>query len=179
MGKLNRKQWYLLAVVMGAAAFLAAFGIALAATVQVSRQVPSTLTVIGVEVLADENLELFHDPEGTQPVTTLEFRRPLLQPPLTPRNINPIIYVKNNSNADLTLIAPCREIRDTNTGVSLGFMNLYIHGRGDACQGDRTIAPGEMVGATVNLNPPEPGLAPGVYSFTSLFGAIGESPDGE
>ena len=55
----------LLAIAFAASAFLAAFGIALAATVQVSREVETTFALIETQVISNENLGLFTDPEGT------------------------------------------------------------------------------------------------------------------
>ena len=65
MSSLKRK-WNLLAIVLGVSVFLAAFGIALAATVQVSQTVPSSLTVNEVDILDDANLILSHDRQVTE-----------------------------------------------------------------------------------------------------------------
>ena len=170
---LAKHRW--MALILGVAVFLGAFGIALAATFfQVSREVPST--VVPAQVLVDENLGVYHDPEGTDPVTSLEFV--MLQPPLGPR-IPPItVYIKNESDVNLTLVEPCREIFDEDSGQRIGFMNPLIESQVNLCDVPVTIPPGEMVAASVDIHLLEPGLQPGDYSFTTIFGAVGVGDGG-
>ena len=178
-----KPKWRLLAIVLAVVGFLVAFGVALAATVQVSREVGSTLSVVAVDVVLPEaNLVLSHDPEGTIPVTALSFELVKLQAPLEPRRPNQNIFIRNDATTTLTLIEPCREVVDAATTLRLGHMNVSIHTlateefRGSACGGVAAIAPGETVGANVHINDVDPGLAAGDHSFTALFGAIGETP---
>ena len=94
--KMTKQRW--IGLIAGIAILLAAFGAVLAATVvQVSREVPSTLTT--AEVLADDNMALYHDPDGTDPVTSLEF--PWFQPPLAGSEIVKTLYIRNESPIDL------------------------------------------------------------------------------
>ena len=172
---------YLTAAILGTAAFLAAFGVALAVTVvQVSRGVPSTLVL--AQVLADENLGLYHDPEATQPVTSLEFTG--LQPPLRSGVIE-TIYVRNESGIDLTLIEPCRGVfegDDEQNGIRIGFLDSAISSLdgvelGGFCDRRAILAPDEVVRVELRLVDLDPGLEAGSYSFTTVFGAIGSTGD--
>ena len=106
--KITKHRWTGLGV--GIAVFLAAFGVALAAVVvQVSREVPSTLTM--AQVLSDENLGLYWDQEGRVPVTSLDF--PLLQSPLDSAvPLFKTIYIRNESDIELNLVAPCGDVFD-------------------------------------------------------------------
>ena len=62
-----------------------------------------------VQVLADENLGLYHDREATDPVTELEFRVPNI--PGAPRESRPeLVYIVNHSQLRLALIEPCRAV---------------------------------------------------------------------
>ena len=88
----------LIVIVLAVSAFLMAFGVAMAATVQVSTEVPSSFNLVAVtEVLADENLSLFEDPDGAIPLTTLEIGVLRLQPPLEPIPFRQMIYMRNDS----------------------------------------------------------------------------------
>ena len=77
---MTRNRW--VGLVLGVAVFLAAFGVALAITVQVSQEIPSTLSVKSAVIISGDNLALWHDEAKTQPVTSLEFLKLQLQPPL-------------------------------------------------------------------------------------------------
>ena len=46
----------MLAAALGISALVASFGVALAATVQVSREIPATANLLEAQVIADENL---------------------------------------------------------------------------------------------------------------------------
>ncbi len=70
--KMTKRRW--IALTVGVSVFLAAFGVALLATVfQVSREVPTTLKIRSAVVISGDNLGLWHDQGKTQPVTSLEF----------------------------------------------------------------------------------------------------------
>ena len=58
----------LIALGLCAASFGVTFGIT---SSQVSREVGSSIGILDVHVLADENLGLYHDPEGSHPLTAL------------------------------------------------------------------------------------------------------------
>ena len=174
---MTKQRWA--GITIGIGIFLAAFGVAMAVTVfQVTREVPSTL--VSAQVLADENLGLYHDPDATQPVTALEFTR--LQPPLRSGVIE-TIYVRNESAIDLTLIEPCREVfdgDDEQNGIRIGYMDSAISSLdgvelGGFCDRRAILAPDEVVRVELRLVDPDPGLEAGSYSFTTVFGAVGEA----
>ena len=172
--KMTKQKW--IGVALAVAIFLAAFGVALATVlVQVSRGVPTTLTT--AQVLADENLGLYHNADGTGPVVSLDI--PLLRPPLGGSRVTKIIYVRNESDIDLTLIEPCRNVFDEHSDSRLGHIevrmfNLNGSHRGWICEKNVTLAPDEMVLAELRFDA-VPDLAPGEYSFTTVFGAVGET----
>ena len=100
-------------ITIGVGIFLTAFVLALAATIiQVSREVPSTISLGMAVVISGDNLGLWHDEEKTLPVTSLEFNVVQLQPPLDNFSVSgnrlySNIYIENRSDIDLTVIAPC------------------------------------------------------------------------
>ena len=170
--KMTKQRWIVL--ILAVVVSLGAFGAVLTVTVQVTREVPSTVT--SATVLADENLGLYHDPDGIAPVTSLNFAR--LQPPLDTRTTSPAIYIRNESNGPLRLIDPCRNVFDSNSGTKIGFQHPGIRNLGGThlgsfCGRGVTLAPGEMVRTDGGLDV-EPGLPAGEYSFTTVFGAVGE-----
>ena len=78
-------KYRLLGLLLGVAVFLAAFGVALAVTIfQVTREVTTRLIVQDVSVLSTGDLGLYHDPAGTQPVTSMDFILVNLQPLSSP-----------------------------------------------------------------------------------------------
>ena len=179
-----KSKWYLLATVLGGLAFAVAFSVALAATVvQITREVPGTLTVAEVQVLADQKLALFHDPDESDPVTSLEFVLAGLQPPLEPvLSAEQVIYIANRSDVDLAFVAPDEDFIDPDSGSRIAHIWAAIYDMAGEYRGNTTccetmIAAGETVQASVSLDNPEPGLEPGDYSFTVVFGAIGEGED--
>ena len=131
-------------------------------------------------VISGDNLALWHDQGKTQPVTHLEFASLQLQPPLDnfffdrPQTW---IYIENKSDIDLTLIAPCGNVK-TPTGTIIGFLDAGLLSvptedlLGSTCGQNVTLAPGEIVRAHVHFHHLEPGLEAGDYSFTTVFGAI-------
>ena len=146
--------------------FLAAFGISLALTVfQVSREIPATITVSPVVVLSSGDLGLYHDPEGANTVTSLNFRVADFQLPLRQVVGPEIIYIRNESSVNLTLIEPCREV--VVGGQRIGFINPRLHSLqngdhlGSVCDRDVGLSPGEMVSADVDIHDLGPRLAPG------------------
>ena len=179
--RMSRARW--LGLFLGVVAFVAAFGVALAVVVQVSREVPSTVSLGTAVVLPDENLALWHDAERTQPVTSLEFNGVQLQPPLDgfspPESPRVDIYIENLSDIELSLIAPCDSVH-TPDGDRIGFIGAehfdpvtreFLF---SACQGTFVLAPGQMLQAVIEIHAIDPGIPPGEYSFTTVFGAIGE-----
>ena len=179
--KITRQKW--IGLILGISMFLAAFGVALAATVvlQVSREVDSTLTFRDVEVLPDDNLGVYFDVDGNEPVEHLDFRALNLQPPLhESRETNAIwLYVRNHSEFDLFLIEPCGEIRDRDDDIRIGHVNLHVESLdgsviGYTCDRPRIkLVPGQMVRMRVQVQDLTDGLEPRDYGFTMVFGAVG------
>ena len=175
----------LVGLIAGIAIFLAAFGVAFGVVFQVSREIPSTLRVADVQVLADENLGIYHDPGATDPVESLEFEMIGFEPPLRPTQPVQIVYIKNESDPPilLTLVEPCSNAfqgDDQENGIRLGWMgDSFIHTLDDIplgtfCERGATLSPGEVVRARLVINNPGPNLGPGAYSFTVVFGAMGD-----
>ena len=148
---------------------------------QVSREVPGNISVGTAEVIHDENLAPWHDAERTQPVTSLEFDAALLQPPLDrfSGEGGVTVYIQNLSDIDLTPIAPCNDVNAPD-GTRIGFNHALLEEPvtfdhlGSTCERDMVLAPGQMVLAFVVVSDISPDLPPGDYSFTALFGAVGE-----
>ena len=186
--KLAKNRW--MAIILGVSLFLGAFGIALAATVvfQVTRQVDSALSLSAALVLADENLGLYHDADATQPFTgeeKLEFLGFRLQPPLENRGKarpEAPVYIKNESNIDLTLIAPCGEVLNLADGRRLGHLDGHIESAGREeflgyiCEERVRLAPGQVVFVRLTLDLDRE-LSEGAYGFTTVFGAVGEGEE--
>ena len=186
--KLAKNRW--MAIILGVSLFLGAFGIALAATVvfQVTRQVDSALSLSAALVLADENLGLYHDADATQPFTgeeKLEFLGFRLQPPLENRgkaHPEAPVYIKNESNIDLTLIAPCGEVLNLADGRRLGHLDGHIESAGGEeflgyiCEERVRLAPGQVVFVRLTLDLDRE-LPEGAYGFTTVFGAVGEGEE--
>ena len=158
---------------------------ALAATfLQASKEVDAALTFQAVQVLSDESLGLYHDPEGTNPVTSLGFPVLDIQPPLRrfDRSSGRRVYLRNEIDVDLFLIEPCRDVVVDEQRV--GFMNPEIfdldgNSLGTVCDIPRVrLAPGEMVRARVDVHDLDPNLSEtSEYPFTAVFGAIGSTDD--
>ena len=186
--KLAKNRW--MAIILGVSLFLGAFGIALAATVvfQVTRQVDSALSLSAALVLADENLGLYHDADATQPFTgeeKLEFLGFRLQPPLENRGKarpEAPVYIKNESNIGLTLIAPCGEVLNLADGRRLGHLDGHIESAGGEeflgyiCEERVRLAPGQVVFVRLTLDLDRE-LPEGAYGFTTVFGAVGEGEE--
>ena len=168
------------AILLAITFFLIAFGAAVAATVvqQVSRQIPSTLSLSAAVVISGDNLGLWHDKAKTQPVTSLEFTGAKLHPPLESRSIPEVwVYIENRSSIDLTLIAPCGDV-ESPPGTRIGNMDTPLFDiptgidLGNTCDKNVKLAPGQMVKANPHIHLVS-GLASGDYSFTTVFGATG------
>ena len=135
--------------------------------------------MISASILPDEQLALYHNQDGTDPVTSLEFA--LLQPPLRLRDaFAPDIYIQNDSAVDLKFVAPCGDVFDGDDGPRIGRLDLFIYdldgkGLGWVCHGNMKLASGEMVRGTVNFSDPQ--VATGDLSFTVVFGAVGEGEE--
>ena len=178
-----KPKWRLLAIVLAVTGFLVAFGVALAATVQVSREIGSTVSVGVAVVLPEANLVLSHDDAGTNAVTALSFDMVKLTLPLNTEGLGQRIFIRNDATTALTIVQPCHGVFDGDdeiAGAEIGHLNATIRTlgteefRGSACDRDATIAPGETVIADLHICCVPPELAPGAYSFTAVFGALGD-----
>ena len=178
-----KPKWRLLAIVLAVVGFLVAFGVALAATVQVSREIGSTMSLVVAVELPDADLVLSHDDAGANPVGTLSFEAVKLVHPCRSQGLNQRIFIRNDTATTLTIIEPCRGIFDDDVeieGTEIGHLNATIRTlvteehRGTVCDGDVAIAPAETVIADLHICFLPPDLALGAHSFTAVFGAIGD-----
>ena len=143
-------------------------------------EVPTTMTMSSAVVISDDNLGLWHDQAGTDPVTSLEFTGVQFQPPLDSISDAPgvWVFIENRSDIDLTLIAPCGDV-DSPPGTRIGSMDVDLvdipsgDSIGNTCDRDVTLAPGEMVRGDVHIHL-EGLLGDGHYDFSTVFGASGE-----
>ena len=176
---MTKSRW--IGLILGVSVFLGAFGAALAVTVfQVSRDVPSTLKFGSAVVISGDNLALWHDQAKTRPVTSLEFLRIQLQPPLEPFGTGiprTTIFIENKSDLPLKLISPCGDVANP-SGARIGFLDAGLveiptgRGLGSTCGQVVTLAPLDMVEADVHFHEIDPGLPTGDHTFTTVFGAV-------
>jgi len=157
--KRGRPTRNLLLLALGVSALVTFSGIALATTVQVTKEIPSTVDVIEVEVISGDNLVVSYHQDGIEPVTSLEITLVELQTPLDNLGWNQFIYLRNDSEEIRTIITPCVHVRDEITDLQIGFGGLYEHnGSGHACDNNWTIDGGETAqGTSVRLAMLSPG----------------------
>ena len=180
------KRW--IDLIVAIMVFAGTLGAVLATTFfQASREVDSVLAFRAVNVLADENLGLYHDAQGTEPVTFLEFPVLDLQPPLRRSKESGAVsvYIRIESGIDLFLIEPCGDVLVD--GRRIGLMGPELFDTDERLQGrmcDRPgvkLAPGEIVRARVAVDHLDPDLEPADYAFTTVLGTVGRAiqpPDG-
>ena len=170
------KRWIGILTALGlcAASFGVAFGIT---SSQVSRGVGSSIGILDVRVLADENLGLYHDPAGSHPLTALEFRVLGARAERTKESTG---YIRNESSFKLSLIEPCRNVvagAETVGSIDAAIFGMSGNRLGNAC--DRpgiTLSPGQMVMARVAVHNLDPNRDLAQISFAAVFGAVGTEP---
>ena len=167
-----------------AAVLLAASGIILASIVaRVNQSAADTLDLRSSVLQASgDQLGLWHDEAKTDPVTSLEFSKLQLQPPL--RTIGPdmpkaTVFVENKTTGDLYLVQPCGAI-ESPPGTVIGTMDAVVHTLGgdvlgNICDLPATvgIASGDTVRAELRIDL-APGLASGDYPFQTMFDAASQ-----
>ena len=145
---------------IGTVVLLAVLGVALALIVaQVSRSIADTLTLRSSVLQASgDQLGLWLNEAKTEPVTSLQFRKLQIQPPL--RSIGPdkslaTVFVENKTTGDLYLVEPCGAV-ESPPGTVIGTMDAVIHTLGDTLVGnrvrtsaDKALRPGSLL-----LRPP-------------------------
>ena len=105
-------------------------------------------------------------------MTSLDF--PLLQSPLDSAvPLFKTIYIRNESDIELNLVAPCGDVFDQASGVKIGHLNTDIVGLGWICDAQPPVAAGGIVRALLKLDPRDD-LPQKDYSFTAVFGAVGQ-----
>ena len=131
MRRLKSKR-YLIAAVLGVGGFLAAFFMVYAGVVQVSREVPTDVTFVATEVIADENLVLYKDKDLTEELTEIQMVLPRFQAPLDKLAgqmqawTSVTIWAKNASQVPLTLIDYCcPEVHDVASGGHVGWLHVH------------------------------------------------------
>ena len=191
--RLTRKRG--IALMIGVAVFLAAFGIAFAAIwTQASQQVASELKVQGTIVISgDEVFRLWRDKNMTQPLISgdgphLFFTKVETKPPL--RNLKFVFsmrpIIENISNTFVRPIDPCQDVSIGGAvvgHVSAGLERLgegdFERGMGGTCDDGfrgRMMAPGEKWRMHLNFNLNQP-LAEGSHFFDVFFGVVGVTGD--
>ena len=154
--RFTRKSLIGLSVLM--AVFLAAFGVALAAShfVQVSQEKPSGEIVKGFTVLPEDNIALWKTADGDEevdevPFVTWETEDPMREFKFTS---NPVLYLENLTNDPVNLrpIMPCGEVADEDGDV-VGFVAAEMWNEdgdhmGGTCQNgwgeDEVLKPGDI-----------------------------------
>ena len=189
--KLPTRRWFVL--IAGVTIFLAAFGIAFAATwTQGSKVVPSALNVQPTIVISgDEMFALWRDEAMTEPVISgdgphVTFLKVETQPPLRELNFarTPPIFIQNVSSTLIRPIEPCHEV--IIGGQPVGTVSAHLRtlgskeqNRGNTCDDGRIgemMSPGEKWMIHINLELKQP-LPEGDKLFDLLIGGIGVTGD--
>ena len=155
-----------------------ALGVLLAVAVgRVTSSSADTLSLDTV-VFSGDNLGLWHNQAGTQPVTSIQFEVADLQPPLgSADRTGTTLYVQNLSTADMFFIEPCGAVFDITTSAQIGTMDASVFALNGVSLGNTCARPpkvllktGDIVRAKVRVKLVE-GLVSGDYSFTTVFKA--------
>ena len=189
--KLSQRRWYV--IIAGATIFLAAFGIAFAATwFQGSQVVPSALIVQTTVVISgDQMFALWRDEAMTEPVISgdgphITFLKVETEPPR--RQINfvrtPPIFIQNVSSTFARPIEPCHDVIIGGQLVGAVSAHLRTLGftdqeRGNTCDDGRIgemMSPGEKWMIHINLELKQP-LPEGGNFFDLVIGGIGVTGD--
>ena len=181
MGIIKRK-WNWFAIVLAVSAFMVAFGIAMAATVQWSREQPATLSSVAADVLPSDSMTIFRDEALTDELVqgeVLEFPTLIsFQPPLTgfvegnTTSIN--LWLRNDSEIPLAVLRICCPgIFDPVTGEFLA--SYSVDPILPCCAPANPIQTGEVQQIQVTIFEPEQDFEN--ISFTVIIGAIGEVTD--
>ena len=104
-----------------------ALGVLLA--VAVGRVTSSSADTFSLDtvVSSGDNLGLWHDQAGTQPVTSIQFEVADLQPPLgSADRTGTTLYVQNLSTADMFFVEPCGAVFDITTSAQIGTMDASV-----------------------------------------------------
>ena len=166
------------------AALVAALAVALASVVaRVNQSAADTLDLRSSVLQASgDHLGLWHDEAKTEPVTSLQFTKLQLQPPLRP--IGPdmpraTVFVENMTTGDLYLVKPCGPV-ESPPGTVIGTMDAVVHTLGgdllgNTCDDPRTVVieSGDLVRAELRIEL-IPGLASGDYPFQTGFEAVSQ-----
>ena len=167
---------------LGTAVLLVALGLLLGTIVaRINQSSADTLTLRSSVLQASgDQLGLWHDEAKTDPVTSLQFRKLQIQPPLRP--IGPdmslaTVFVENMTTGDLYLVGPCGDV-ESPPGTTIGTIDTVVHNLGDSLLGNTCDVPatvvivsGDLVKAEVRIEL-APGLASGDYSFQTMFDAV-------
>ena len=163
---------------LGIIVALAALGALLALAVgRVTSSSADTLSLDTV-IFSGDNLGLWHDQAGTQPVTSIQFEVADLQPPLgSADRTGTTLYVQNLSTADMFFVEPCGPVFDTTTTAQIGTMDTSVFALNGVSLGNTCARPpqvllktGDIVRARVRVDLVD-GLVSGDYSFKTTFRA--------
>lgn len=182
MNRIKTKKWYVLAIVLATSAFMVAFGIAMAATVQWSREQPATVSSVAADILPSDSITIFQDVELTDELAqgeVLEFPTLIsFQPPLTgfvegnTTSIN--LWLRNDSEIPLAVLRICCPgIFDPVTDERL--TSYSVDPILPCCAPASPIQTGEVQQIQVRVFQPKQNFEN--TSFTVIIGAIGEVTD--
>ena len=169
-------------------AMLAALGLALSIIVaRINRSSADTLTLKSSVLQASgDKLGLWQDQAKTQPVTSLEFRKLQVQPPLRPLGPGPqaTVFIENMTTGDLYLVQPCGDV-ESPPGTRIGTMDTEVRTLGGDVFGNTcdvpVMAPGQLLKAELKIEL-VPDLETGDYPFQTVFEAVSAialpTPDG-
>lgn len=175
MARLKGKR-YLLAIMLGVAAFLATFFVVYAGFVQWSREQPTQVLGVSVQVLDPGAMKLYTDLQLTNELTStdvLEFSVPQLQAPLdqfsTSLRPERELWIKNDSTVPLSVFEFCCKNIISSTGSFLGRYDVFL----DCCN---PVQPAQSKRLRVILRDTNSGIFSDQFSI--VIGALGESGDG-
>ena len=167
---------------LGAAVLLAALGITLGLIVaRVNQSSADTMTLrSSVLQVSGDQLGLWHDEVKTDTVTSLQFTKLRIQPPLRPIGPNmsqATVFIENRTTGDLYLTGPCGTV-ESPLGTVIGTMDAVVHTLGDVLLGNTCDVPatvivssGDLVRAVLRIEL-APGLASGDYPFQTMFEVV-------
>ena len=121
-------------ILIGVVAVIASVGVAVAATLQITRALPSNLNIQTAQVLSSENLQVFWDEAGTEPISDFDISVIDFQPPLENQHWHELVYVRNDADIPLRIVDPCHGVSDNVTEQGFGHIELrHEHDERGSC----------------------------------------------
>ena len=171
---------------LGAVVLLVTLGVVLASLVAKVNQFSADAVTLRSSVLqvSGDQLGLWNDQDKTDPVTSLQFKKLQIQPPL--RSIGPdmslaTVFVENKTTGDLYLTQPCANV-ESPPGTVIGTMDAVVHNLAGDLMGNTCDVPATVIVVSGDLVRTElrielvPGLVSGDYPFQTTFEAVSHVP---